>query len=196
MWSCCRVEISGQEIIAADTQAYSSPSVASKVAERTPTTSGGDSFGDPSPLSVAEASKRQDFSLAKHESVNGSTITGGCSGSSIDSSLDLEAEQVPVLPEKAPVEEDQIILTSFKARMEKAKDSVEALRAKLQADIIKGRVAQNEAEARELGYYSTSTLMRYLCHTDGDVNKAFKEIKSTVEWRKHNLPPELFVQAL
>ncbi|CAJ1437383.1 unnamed protein product [Effrenium voratum] len=125
-----------------------------------------------------------------------------------------QAEQVPVLPEKASAvhcwrkirspgprdnggffeANEEEILTSFKARMEKAKDSVEALRAKLQADIIKGRVAQNEAEARELGYYSTSTLMRYLCHTDGDVNKAFKEIKSTVEWRKHNLPPELFVQ--
>ncbi|CAE7353205.1 Dagla [Symbiodinium natans] len=155
---------------------------------KTPTTTCGLSFGDPSPSSWGASPTSpgtEDFCLSK----TGSALTEGGSVSG-----DFEALQLPELPDKAPLEEDQIVVSGLKARMQKARENLAALRERVQVEILQGRAPQSPEEARELGFYSTSTLMRYLCMQDGDVNKALKAMKDTMEWRKRMFHSALFPQ--
>jgi len=153
---------------------------------KTPTTTYGLSFGDPSPSSWGASPTSpgvEDFGFSK----TGSALAEGASA-------EFEAQQLPELPDKAPLEEDQIVVSGLKARMQKARGNLDALRERVQVEILQGRAPSSPAEERELGFYSTSTLMRYLCMQDGDVNKAFKAMRDTMEWRKKTFIPALFPQ--
>ncbi|CAE7680122.1 oleD [Symbiodinium sp. CCMP2592] len=153
---------------------------------KTPTTTCGLSFGDPSPSSWGASPTSpgdEDFGFSK----TGSALAEGASA-------EFEAQQLPELPDKAPLEEDQIVVSGLKARMQKARGNLDALRERVQVEILQGRPPSSPAEERELGFYSTSTLMRYLCMQDGDVNKAFKAMRDTMEWRKKTFIPALFPQ--
>eukprot|EP00435_Cladocopium_sp_Y103_P032808 s562_g8.t1 len=56
------------------------------------------------------------------------------------------------------------------------------------------RPAQTKAEEREMSFCTTSTMMRYLCATDGDANKALRAMKDSMEWRRRNLQEHLFLE--
>lgn len=77
--------------------------------------------------------------------------------------------------------------------MAKAEGQLELLRARVQAELL-NRQPQNAAEERELSFCTTSTLMRYLCATDGDANKALKAMKDSMEWRRRMFHKELFLE--
>lgn len=158
----------------------------------TPTTTTGDeSFGDPSPVSVwAPVPTEASFCLTKHPtsgtSATGLTAFGVCHQED-------EENQLVEWPAKAPLEEDQPVADSLRRRMAKAKLALEALRERVQEEFL-DRPAQTKAEEREMSFCTTSTMMRYLCASDGDANKALRAMKDSMEWRRRNLQEQLFLE--
>lgn len=153
----------------------------------TTTTTGGDSFGDPSPISWAPVPTEASFCLTKH--ATGLTSATGL----MMCHMEDEETQLVEWPEKAPLEEDQVVAVSLRKRMAKAKLNLDALRERVQVEFL-SRSPQNEAEEREMCFCTTSTMMRYLCASDGDVNKALKAMKDSMEWRRKNLHKHLFLE--
>lgn len=108
-------------------------------------------------------------------------------------SLDLpkvpSVEEVVPDEEFKPMPEDQAIFDFDIRRMESASVGLESLRARIEKELLSliGGYSPSVVDQHR-HFCSDSTLLRYLCTCDGNKDKAYKMIQSTLQWRaKHIL---------
>mmetsp|Transcript_34609 Transcript_34609/g.62741 ORF Transcript_34609/g.62741 Transcript_34609/m.62741 type:complete len:418 (+) Transcript_34609:27-1280(+) len=151
-----------------------------------------------SPLTLSDG---QEFGMTDPDSPKGSVLSPQSPKAPSVAASDYsfadtakEERQVWNVPSTAPLDEDQVVIDGLRARLAKASEVLPQLQERVHAEILAGKNPEaGSVEERELSFCTSSTLTRYLCMQDSNVDKACEAIKFSMAWRSKNITPAQFL---